>query len=736
MSLVADLVLRRPRTILVVFVALLAAGAWYGRDVTSALSPAGYEVSGSESTAAQRILAERFDTGAPNIVLLVDTERSGGVDDPEVAAAADDVALLLAGLEDVSDVAAFSSSADPSLRSADGRYGLVTARAVASETEVYDIVEQVREELAGDRGPFTVTVGGSAAANLEIVEESERDLLRAELIAIPITTLIMLLVFRSVIAALLPLVVAAVAVIGTAAALRGLTEVTLISVFALNLTTALGLGMGIDFSLFTISRWREERAAGAEPDEALRTTIEKAGRGVLFSGLTTAATLSALLLFDYPLLRSLAFAGFVVVLLATLGALFALPATIAVLGDRVERFRLRPRREPRSVEDGRWFRLATAVMARPRLAIIGTVAVLLLLGAPFLRAEFGIPDDRSLPETSSARQVGDVVRSDFDGSAAGVLAVVAPTGPVAEVELDAYAARISALPGVELVDTVTGIYAGGRLVAESLDPDRYVDDLRTGVWLAVLPEVEPISAAGEALVDELRSLESPVAVLVGGESARLVDNKAEIRSKVVPVGLWVAAVVWVLLFWSFRSLLLPLKAVVLNLLSLTAAFGAIVWIFQDGRLTGLLGFTPTGLTDAQTPVLIFCIAFGLSMDYEVFLLSRIKEEWDRTGDTERAVAVGLERTGGIITAAAVLMAVVFLSFASGQVTFIQLVGIGLALAILADATLVRSLLVPAFMVVAGRWNWWSPWARSAPPTTAEIDVERPLVAASTGRAER
>ncbi|MEM7326919.1 MAG: MMPL family transporter, partial [Actinomycetota bacterium] len=535
---------------------------------------------------------------------------------------------------------------------------------------------------------LAVILGGSAQANLEIVEESERDLLRAELLAIPLTTIIMLLVFRSVVAALLPLVVSAVAVAGTAALLKGLSEVTLVSIFALNLTTALGLGMGVDFSLFTISRWREERAGGASNDDALRTTINRAGRSILFSGMTTAATLAALLLFDYPLLESLAYAGFVVVALATFGALFALPATIALLGDRVERFPIgrRAAAERPAVEDGVWYRIARRVMARPILTMVVVGGILLLLGSPFLRAEFAIPDDRALPQSSDSRQVADQLRSNFDSRQFGALAAVS-TGPVTDAELADYAAAVQNVPGVAAVNTVMGDGAA---------------------WVSIVPNLEPISLDAEEMVAEIRSVPGAEAFQVGGESARLVDNKQELRSKLVPVVIWVVVVVALLLYRSFGSVLLPIKAILLNLLSLTAAFGAIVWIFQDGRLTGLLGFTPTGLTDAQTPILIFCIAFGLSMDYEVFLLSRINEEWDRTGDSERAVAVGLQRTGGIITAAAVLMAVVFLSFASGRVAFIQLVGIGLALSIIADAALVRTFLVPAFMAVAGRWNWWSP----------------------------
>ncbi len=730
---VADLVLTRPRLVLGLFLALVLAGGVYGRDVAGTLSPAGYEVGGSESTAAQAALANRFETGPTNLVLLVDTGEGGGVDRAAVAETVAGLVDELAGQPDVADIASYWDGGDPRLRSGDGRHGLITARIVASEDEVYDRAETVREELSGrrgdgddtDAGGVEVTVGGSSVANLEIVEESERDLLRAEAIAIPVTTIIMLIIFRSAIAALLPLVVAAVAVVGTAAALKGLSELTLVSIFALNLTTALGLGMGVDFSLFAISRWREERAAGATPDQALRITVRRAGRSILFSGLTTAATLAALLLFDYPLLRSLAVAGFAVVLLATLGALFALPAAMALLGDRMDRFAVRRSlAEARPVEAGRWYRLARWVMAHPGLTIVATVAVLLALGAPFLRAQFGIPDDRALPTSTQSRQVADVVRADFDGSQFGALAAVA-TGSVTDAGLADYASRVSRVDGVAGVETVTGIYVDGVEVDPTTTPARFRppgagEGGPSEAWLAVLPAVEPISPEAEAMVADIRGLDAPVPFLLGGESARQVDNKAEIAAKVVPVGIWVFVVVGLLLFWSFGSIVLPIKAVLLNLLSLSAAFGAIVWIFQDGRFTGILGFTPTGLTDAQTPILIFCIAFGLSMDYEVFLLSRIKEEWDRTGDTARAVAVGLQRTGGIITAAAVLMSAVFLAFASGNVTFIQLVGIGLALSIIADATLVRSLLVPAFMVVAGRWNWWPSGARRAGGTDIDL----------------
>ena len=716
----ARVVVARPGVILACFaVAVVAAGS-YGRDTASVLSPAGYEVTGSESTRAAAFLADELDTGPANVVLLATATEPEGVNGDRARVDGLAIGDRLDALPDVSDVSSYWTTGASALRSTDGTQALVTARIVASEDEIYDRVETIRAELAGPSGSLEIEVGGSSAMNLEVVEESERDLLRAELIAIPITTLIMLLVFRSIGAALLPLVVSAVAVAGTAAALKGLSELTLVSIFSLNLTTALGLGMGVDYSLFLLSRWREERAAGAASDDAIVTAVTVAGRSILFSGLTTAATLAALLLFDYPLLRSLAVAGFVVVILATTGALVALPAAMALLGERIDRFQVR-RATHRPVEHGGWYRLALAVMRRPVVVIVATVAVLVILGSPFLRAEFGIPDDRVLPTHSPARQVAEQLRTGFDGREFGALAVVAPDG-----EPDAALARtLSSVPGVARVDGASGVFIDGRPVADVVAPARFTRADGPGTWYSVVPDVEPISAQGEDIVADIRALPSSTPLLVGGEPARLVDNKAEVAAKLPFVIAWVALAIGVLLYRSFGSVLVPLKAFVLNALSLTAAFGAIVWVFQDGRLSGLLGFTPTGLTDTQTPVLMFCIAFGLSMDYEVFLLSRIKEEWDRTGDTRRAVAVGLQKTGGIITAAAVLMAIVFLAFASGNVTFIQMVGVGLALSIVMDAAVVRSLLVPAFMHIAGDWNWWSPGRTSSRPGSGSAPAQWP-----------
>ena len=719
LSIIARLVAARPRAILITAGILVALGAGYGATAATQLSPAGYEVPGSEATRAAELLADEFDAGTANVVLLLTTAVTEGgsapIDSGQSRQDAAAVAATLRSIDNVGEVVSYWETGAPQLRSATGDQALISARIIGDEDLVYDRVDEIRDAFDEPVGTLAVDVGGSGAVNLEVVEQSERDLLRAEMLVIPLTTIIMLIVFRSVVAALLPLIVSAIAVVGTAVVLRAMSEVTLVSIFALNLTTALGLGMGIDYSLLLISRWREEREAGAEPTGAVATAVTVAGRSIFFSGLTTAATLAALLLFDYPLLRSLALAGFVVVLLATLGALVVLPAAMVLLGERVEAWSIR-RPEPKPITEGRWYRLTHAVMKRPGPVIVVTVLFLLWLGMPFLRADFGIPDDRVLPEDANSRVVADAVRADFDAREFATIAVVMPDGASVEVaDQAAYATALSETTGVSRVETAAGAFSDGALLGPVPEPARFTS--QDALWFSLVPSVEPVSAEGEAIVQAIRAADAPRDVLVGGEPARLVDNKAEIAAKIPWVLVWIAVVIFGLLYWSFGSILIPIKAILLNLLSLTASFGAIVWIFQDGRLSDLLRYTPTGLTDAQTPILMFCIAFGLSMDYEVFLLSRIKEEWDRSGDPRESVAVGLQRTGGIITAAAVLMAIVFLSFATGSVTFIQMVGLGLALSILVDALIVRALLVPAFMAVAGRWNWWSPFARhTAAPT--------------------
>jgi RND superfamily putative drug exporter len=435
--------------------------------------------------------------------------------------------------------------------------------------------------------------------------------------------------------------------------------------------------------------------------------VETAGRTVAISALTVAVSLSALLIFPLYFLRSFAYAGVAVVLVAAVASVVSLPALLAVLGHRVDKFQILKRRAPET-GTGFWHRVALFVMRRP-VGIAGAViALLLVLGAPFLGVSFGTPDDRSLPPDAATRQVSDQLRQDFDSNESDAFGVVLD-GRVSTADVESYATAVSAVTGVARVDAATGSYINGTRVLGPGGPasDRFTAT-DAGTWISVVPSVEPVSKAGERLTKDLRALDAPVPALVGGNAAELVDSKSAMFGRMPLAGLIIALTTFVLLFLSFGSIVVPLKAIVLNLLSLSATFGAMVWVFQRGHGADFLNFTPTGTLDTTTPILMFCVAFGLSMDYEVFLLSRIKEEHDRSGDNTASVAMGLERTGRIVTAAAALLAVTFLGMATSSITFIKLFGLGLALAVVMDATVIRATLVPAFMRLAGEANWWAP----------------------------
>ncbi|HSO54995.1 MAG TPA: MMPL family transporter, partial [Actinomycetes bacterium] len=626
---------------------------------------------------------------------------------------------------DTAQVVSYWASGAPALQSSDGGQALVLGRITGDEEAMDERAAALTAAYARDDAALSVQVGGQAQVFREVGEQVESDLARAEAIAVPITLLLLVLVFASAVAGSLPLAVGGFAIVGTLLVLRALAEVTDVSIYALNLTTALGLGLAIDYSLFIVSRYREELRAGREPADALIVTMGTAGRTVLFSAATVAVSLLALLVFPLYFLRSFGYAGIAVVALAAIGALVVLPALLAVLGRRVDRFPLplfRRRaaaaatREPGT---GFWHRIATAVMRRPVPVALAVVAFLVLLGTPFLGVRFGLPDDRVLPPSAEGRQVAEAVRTNFATDESSALSVVAPGigDPMAHVaEIDGYAAALSRLDGVERVDALTGSYAGGTRLqgplgagdGPAVPPEGRRFAAADGTWLSVVGSVEPYSAAGEDLVAAVRGLDAPLGAQVTGPSAQLVDTKASLFGNLPAAAAIIALVTFAVLFLMTGSVVIPIKALILNLLSLTAIYGAMVWVFQDGHLADVLGFTPTGTIDTSMPVLLFCIAFGLSMDYEVFLLSRIKEEYDRTGDTVASVAAGLERTGRIVTTAAALLAIVFIAFATSQVSFLKLFGIGTALAILVDATLIRALLVPAFMRLAGQANWWAP----------------------------
>jgi RND superfamily putative drug exporter len=699
--------IRHPKRVLVFFFVLLVVMAGTGGGVINRLQGGGFDDPSSESSRALDILDERFGTGPANFVVLVTADEGTTVDDAVVADAGRELTERIAAVEgvDADDTLSYWTTGDPTLASDDATRGLVLARVEGDEDVVNDTVERVHEALADVPPGVTIGLTGQGEFFNQLSTTIQEDLAKAESIALPLTLILLIIVFAGLRAASLPLLVGIIAIFGAFGVLFALTLVTDVSIFSINLVSALGLGLAVDYSLFIVSRFREELALGRSVDDAVRMTVRHAGRAIAFSGLTVAVSLSALLIFPLYFLRSFAYAGVGVILVAMLASIVMLPALLKLFGNR-----LAPKSTAKSLarhrDDNIWGRVAHTVMRRPLPVALGVGAILIVAGLPFLGVKFGQPDDRVLPPGSEIRAVSDVLRTEFASTEGNAFPVVATTAASPE-QIASFAAEVSTLPSVERVDSVDGRYAGGTLVAPA-DPS--LARLTNGdlVWFNVVPAVEPVSEAAEQMVGDIRAIDSGFDTAVAGESAFLVDSKDAIFAKVPLAGLMVAATTFILLFLMFGSILVPLKAIVLNILSLTATFGLMVLVFQQGRGSGLLDFTATGLTDTSEPILMFCIAFGLSMDYEVFLLSRIKEEYDRTHDNELAVARGLARTGRIVTAAALVLSVTFFAFATSGVTFIKLFGVGLGIAVLADAFVIRATLVPAIMKLAGHANWWAP----------------------------
>ncbi|MCK8431537.1 MMPL family transporter [Streptomyces sp. D2-8] len=682
----------RPRLSLLVALVLTALAVLAGSGVADRLGAGGWEDPAAESTYATKALEREFPGSQPNLLLLLDA-GDASVDAPAVAAEAERLTQRLAGERGVTGVGSYWQSSAPALRAEDGHEALIAARITGDEKTAGETLERLAPHYRGTHGPVEVTIGGPVAVRHEMQTVIQEDLTRAELIALPVTLVLLVMVFGSAVAALLPLGIGIVAILGTNAILRGLTELTDVSVFAINLTTALGLGLAIDYALFIVRRFREELAAGAEPLTAIGTTLRTAGRTVLFSALTVAVSLAAMLVFPQYFLRSFAYAGIAVVLLAAASALILLPAALILLGHRVDALDLRRlirrghRSEPADRQGRAWARTATLVMRRAPFFALGTTVVLVLLGLPFLGVRFGTADDRQLPSTSESHTVQQHIREGFPGSPGGGLEVLAE-GRASEAQYGAYKERVAALPDVLRVE--------GPLVKGD------------SAYFTVLPKGEAVDDAAQRLVGDLRETRAPFDTKVTGTAAVLVDSKDAIGERLPLAAVFITIVTLLLVFLLTGSVLIPIQAVVLNALSLTAMFGAVVWVFQDGHLSGLLGFTSPGSIETTLPVLMFCVAFGLSMDYGVFLLSRIKEEYDRTGDHDQAVRHGLARTGGLITAAAVILAVVMVAIGTSRVTNTKMLGLGIALAVLMDAMIVRSLLVPAVMRLTGRATWWAP----------------------------
>ena len=704
----------------------VVAAALLGGNVSSRLSQGGFDASSEQSVQAANVLASKFHSGADNFILLV-RARHGTVDSPAVTSAGRALTRLLATQPYMANVQSYwSLDAIPVLRTADRTSALVMGRIVGDQDQITRREPAIAAAVAHASGPIEVRVGGFAAAFHEVNNVVEHDLLRAEAFAVPLTLILLLFVFGSLVAAAMPLTIGGVAVVGTLLSLRVLDGITPVSVFAVNLTTVLGLGLAIDYSLFVVSRFREELAAGLDVPAALEETLAHAGRTVAGSALTVAAAVSALLVFPLMFLRSFAYAGITVALLAGAAALVVLPAALALIGPRINALTVW-RRSVTPPADGFWSRMARSVMRRPVVVLIGGTAVLLVLASPFLHLRLGYLDDRVLPPSDQIRQVDDTLRTDFGQGQTYALQVVAPrTGDAGPAVQAAYAARLSRLPDVQRVDAASGVYFHGvRLPA----PTSYLAQFEGhgGTWYSVVPQNNGLSVSGTQLVQTIRHDPAPFPILVGGLPAGLSDSTAVINHY-LPLALFlVAGATFLLLLFLFRSVFIPIKALALNALSLGAMFGAMVWIFQDGHLSGLLGFTPTGALVDTMPILMFCVAFGLSMDYEVFLVSRMKERRDSGATNDSAVAGGLQSTGRIITAAALLMSIVFFGLVTSGIAFMKLFAVGLTFAVLLDAFVIRGMLVPAAMKIAGEAAWWAPhWRRRSDPPPGHAADRYPI----------
>jgi RND superfamily putative drug exporter len=714
--------------------ALVVVAAIFGATVFGQLKSGGFEDPNSESSRAQVLLDQRLGGSVTDLVLVMRSETLQ-VTEPAFVAAATEVLGTLQARQEVASVTSYYSTQSLRFLSRDGHETFaavqLTAQDLTTKQRDYGALRPLMASTI-----LHISIGGNVATTVALRDQASADLKRAEIISFPLVGLLLFLVFAGLVAASLPLLIGAIAILGAFALLRALTGLTDISIFASNVVTVMGLGLAIDYALFIVTRFREELTPDARNVQgALQRTLATAGRTVLFSGLTVTVSLLGLLLFPEGFLRSIALGAIGAVLVAMLAALTLLPAILAIVGRRVDALSIRgplqrlfsSRRVANAgVRRGAWYRLSQGVMRFPAPVLVLVLGVLVLLGSPFLHASFSTPDARSLPVGREARVAAERIAQDFaqQGASELVIAVRTPGDALSSdnlASLDAYVRAIEALPGVVQtqslvsVDPARSLADYQRLYAHpGADPrlTAIATRLASGDVTKVTVELqaEEFSAATNATVRQIRALSVPggLQALVGGATPIQMDLFADLGARLPYALLVMALTIFVLLFLMTGSVVVPVKAIALNMLSLTATFGALVWIFQDGNLQGQLNFQANGSIDGTQTILIFALAFGLSMDYEVFLLSRIREEFAATGDNRAAVAAGLQRTGWLITSAALLFAAVLAAFSTSELVFIKQIGVGLAIALVMDATLVRGLLVPATMRLLGRWNWWAP----------------------------
>jgi len=688
---IGSFVVRHRKSVLATYIiTILAAGA-IGSMAFGRLDAGGYSDTNSESAKAAAYITDTFKVQDPVAILIVDA-GSRSVDDPTVIAEANALEKEVAAAKNIKrTISYWSTGGSPNLRSVDGKaaFLFIYADIENFDYEGYGAVgKTISENFDGKYESLEVYAGGGGVVTHAINSKIKKDLTIAEAIAIPLTFVLLAFVFGALVASAMPLVVGVGAILGSFLIIYLLTFGTDISVFALNLITGLGLGLGIDYALLIVNRFREELNNGKSVEESVITTVATAGKTVFYSGLTVMVTLSALLLFPLNFLKSFGYAGVTVVLFAIFGALIPLPALLAIIGKKVNKGVVR-KGGLIAKEDGRWARTARGVMAKPVPVVVGSLLILGILAAPVVNIAFAQVDSRVLPASDRAAISSQVAIDRFASFEGTPIEVIVPNGAGRENEINSF--LMSALQ-------VDGIVRHGELEYAASD-----------VRIQLIPSSTSRSLDAERIIQELRSLDAPSEMLIGGAAADFTDSQAAI-ARTLPWALgWIGVAVFILIFIFTGSIILPIKAVLLNGISLLATLGAVTWIFINGHLKWLVGdFTVTGSLDSGTVILVAVVVFGLSMDYELFLLSRIREEHLNGKSNVDSVAIGLQKSARIITAAALLLAVVFGAFMTSGITSIKMLGFGVAFAILLDATIVRALLVPALMRLFGEKNWWAP----------------------------
>lgn len=725
---IARLAIAAPRRIIAIAVLVFIGAAVFGLPVAKSLSPGGFQDPNSESAHAIGILTDKFGQSGQQMLIMVTSPA--GANSERASKVGTDLARDVQGSPLVYNVTTAWTAppqAAADLISKDGKSGLIVINLKGGENFAQSNAQTLADQFVHDRDGVTVRAGGPAMQYAQINKQNQEDLVVMEMIALPLSFLVLIWVFGGLLAAALPMALGALAVVGSMTVLRLITFTTEVSIFALNLSTALGLALAIDYTLLIVSRYRDELAEGSDPHEALIRTMATSGRTVLFSAVTVALSMVATVAFPMYFLKSFAYAGVATVAFVAIASIVVTPAAIVLLGARLDSLDVRRlirhalrRPDPlhRPVEQWFWYRSSKFVMRRWAPIGLGVMALLLLLGLPFFSVKWGFPDDRVLPKSASSHQVGDELRTGFAHDSATAVPVVVPdVRGLSPAALDNYAAELSRVPDVSGVSAPGGAFVGGNKVG----PPAAATGLADGsAFLTVSSNAPLFTQANDTQLRRLHEVPGPGgrSVEMGGVAQVNRDSVDAVTDRLPLVLGLMAAVTFVLLFLLTGSVVLPLKALMCNVLSLSAAFGALVWIFQDGHL-GALWTTPSGTLVANMPVLLFCIAFGLSMDYEVFLISRIREYWlqyrpqqataqEAHAANDEAVAHGVARTGRVITAAALVMSMSFAALIAAHVSFMRMFGLGLTLAVFADATLVRMVLVPAFMHVMGRWNWWAP----------------------------